>query len=234
MKNSKFSEVQIIKILSEQNQGKTVNEICREHGISQPTFYKWKSKYGGLDVQQLSKMKELEKELSQYKKNYSRTYPRKCGNERCNFKKVLTPSEKRELVVYSGSEHGISTRNACKLFIIASSVFYYKKKKNNEDDKIREELVSLADQHQTWGFWTMHHRLRNLCFGWNHKRVYRIYKSMKLNFRSKRKKRLPARIKEPLLRPIYPNITWSMDFMHDTLECGKSVRSLNIIDDFNR
>lgn len=68
MKNSKFSEVQIIKILSEQNQGKTVNEICREHGISQPTFYKWKSKYGGLEVQQLSKMKEMEKQLLQYKK----------------------------------------------------------------------------------------------------------------------------------------------------------------------
>ena len=69
MKNSKFSEVQIIKILSEQNQGKTVNEICREHGISQPTFYKWKSKYGGLDVQQLSKMKELEKNFRSTKKS---------------------------------------------------------------------------------------------------------------------------------------------------------------------
>jgi putative transposase len=68
MKNSKFTEVQIIKILSEQNQGKTVNEICREHGMSQPTFFKWKSKYGGMELAQLSKMKELEKQLSQYKK----------------------------------------------------------------------------------------------------------------------------------------------------------------------
>ena len=68
MKNSKFTEVQIIKILSEQHQGKTVNEICREHGMSQPTFFKWKSKYGGMELAQLSKMKELEKQLSQYKK----------------------------------------------------------------------------------------------------------------------------------------------------------------------
>ncbi|MBP0612930.1 transposase, partial [Chryseobacterium sp. cx-311] len=50
MKQSKFTEVQIVKILSEQNQGKTVNEICREHGISQPTFYNWKSKYGGMEA----------------------------------------------------------------------------------------------------------------------------------------------------------------------------------------
>ncbi|RNA61468.1 hypothetical protein D1631_05740 [Chryseobacterium nematophagum] len=61
IKNNKFSEVQIINILSEQNQGKTVNDICREHGIRQPTFYKWKSKYVSLDFLHLSKMKDMEK-----------------------------------------------------------------------------------------------------------------------------------------------------------------------------
>lgn len=68
MKKTKFSESQIIGILKEQEQGKKVADICREHGISQPTFYQWKSKYSGMDVQQLKRVKELETELSQYKK----------------------------------------------------------------------------------------------------------------------------------------------------------------------
>ena len=68
MKKSKFTESQIVKILCEQEQGKSVAEICREHGISQPTFYGWKSKFGGMDVNQLKRIKELEAELAQYKK----------------------------------------------------------------------------------------------------------------------------------------------------------------------
>lgn len=68
MKKSKFSEAQILKILSQQDQGMTVTEICREHGISQPTFYNWRSKYSGMDLSQLTKLKEMEKQLGQYKK----------------------------------------------------------------------------------------------------------------------------------------------------------------------
>ena len=71
MKNSKFSEVQIIKILSEQNQGKAVNEICREHGISSATFYKWRSKFGGMEVSMVARMKELEEENRRLKKIYA-------------------------------------------------------------------------------------------------------------------------------------------------------------------
>lgn len=68
MKKTKFTEAQIIGILKEQESGQKVNDICRTHGISQPTFYQWKSKYSGMDVHQLKKVKELEAELSQYKK----------------------------------------------------------------------------------------------------------------------------------------------------------------------
>ena len=68
MKKTKFTEIQIIGILKEQEQGKSVAEICRAHGISQPTFYSWKSKFSGMEVNQVKRIKELESELSQYKK----------------------------------------------------------------------------------------------------------------------------------------------------------------------
>ncbi len=68
MKKSKFTESQIIGILKSQESGISVADICREHGISQPTFYQWKTKYSGMDVTQLKKLKELEAELSQYKR----------------------------------------------------------------------------------------------------------------------------------------------------------------------
>lgn len=68
MKKTKFTDSQIIGMLKQQEGGQKVADICREHGISQPTFYQWKSKYSGLDVTHLKKMKEMEAELSQYKK----------------------------------------------------------------------------------------------------------------------------------------------------------------------
>lgn len=68
MKKSKFNESQIIGILKQQESGKSVSDICREYGISQPTFYQWKSKYSGMEVSQLKRLKELEAELSQYKR----------------------------------------------------------------------------------------------------------------------------------------------------------------------
>ena len=62
MKKSRFTEAQIIGILNEQGSGLKVSEICRKHGISEATFHNWKSKYGGLTVDELKRLKELEAE----------------------------------------------------------------------------------------------------------------------------------------------------------------------------
>ena len=69
MRKSKFSESQIIGILKQQEAGKSVGDLCREYGISQPTLYQWKTKYSGMEVAQLKQLKELESELAQYKRN---------------------------------------------------------------------------------------------------------------------------------------------------------------------
>lgn len=68
MKKSKFTESQIVSILEEHKNGLKVVDLCRQHGISQPTFYQWQRKYSGLSVNELKRIKELEAELAQYKR----------------------------------------------------------------------------------------------------------------------------------------------------------------------
>lgn len=71
MKKSRFNETQIVSILKEADAGLKVSEICRKHGISDATYYNWKSKFGGMEASDLKRMKELENELSQYKRMYA-------------------------------------------------------------------------------------------------------------------------------------------------------------------
>ena len=68
MKRKRFTEEQIIGILKEHELGAKTAEVCRKHGISEATFYKWKSKYGGLDVSEAKRLKTLEEENTKLKK----------------------------------------------------------------------------------------------------------------------------------------------------------------------
>lgn len=71
MKKSRFSESQIISILNQNEKGMKVRDICREHGISDTTFYNWRAKYGGLGVSELARIKELERENVRLKRMYA-------------------------------------------------------------------------------------------------------------------------------------------------------------------
>jgi putative transposase len=71
MKRSRFNETQVVTILKEAEAGKAVGEICREHGISNATYYAWKSKYGGMDASELKRIRQLEEENGRLKKMYA-------------------------------------------------------------------------------------------------------------------------------------------------------------------
>lgn len=71
MKKSKFSESQIVGILKEVELGAKVGETCRKHGISEPTYYKWKSQFGGMTVSHLARLRELQAENAKLKRMYA-------------------------------------------------------------------------------------------------------------------------------------------------------------------
>lgn len=110
------------------------------------------------------------------------------------------------------------------------SYFYYELKR---DDSEVEEAIRHASEFEE-GFWKIYKRLRKEGYSWNHKKVYRVYKNIHYNKRSRLKRRLPARVKNPLTTPCLPNETWSLDFVSDRLETGRQFRVLNVLDDFNR
>ena len=71
MKKTRFTETQIVAAIKKQESGTSVKDLSRELGISEATFYNWKAKYGGMEVSEVKKAKDLEAELSQYKRMYA-------------------------------------------------------------------------------------------------------------------------------------------------------------------
>ena len=111
-------------------------------------------------------------------------------------------------------------------------MWYYQSTK--DDSEVESKLKEIAEIMPMNGFWKYYDRIRADGKVWNHKRVRRVYCKMKMNIRRKHKHRVPTRVVEPLYQPEAPNIIWSMDFMHDTLESGRRFRLFNVIDDYNR
>jgi putative transposase len=135
----------------------------------------------------------------------------------------------------SVQERAIPIKTVCAAFGISETCYRHQGKLSSENAEIADHLIRLTHNQKNWGFGLCFLYLRNVKgHEWNHKRVYRIYRLLELNLRIKPKKRIVREVPLPLAVPEAINQCWSMDFMHDQLTDGRTIRLFNVIDDFNR
>lgn len=136
---------------------------------------------------------------------------------------------------YLVGEEKLPITRACGCVGLSRAAYYRKPMDQSaKDAPVVDMLNQIVAKHGRWGFGLCFSWMRNNGYLWNHKRVWRVYKDMRLNLPRRTKRRLPKLPKQPLIAPTQKNITWALDFMHDTLYYGKPFRTLKIVDESNR
>lgn len=143
-------------------------------------------------------------------------------------------AEKRE-ASQSLVESGVSIVRACEIVDLSRASYYRK----TRDWRVADAAVIDAINEQLQrspraGFWKCYDRMRLKAYPFNHKRVHRVYCQMGLNLKRRTKRVLPKRIAVPLEVTDRPNEQWALDYMHDSLYCGRTFRTLNVIDEGTR
>ncbi|QCI79643.1 IS3 family transposase [Hankyongella ginsenosidimutans] len=232
MKRSRFNEEQIIAILKEQEAGMATAEVCRRHGISSATFYKWKSKFGGLDVSEARRLRSLEEENSRLKKLLAEAMLDNAVLKDL-ASKMVTPGAKREAVAHAREHHGVSERRACALVGVSRRVIRYEPTRP-DDGALRQRLRELAAERRRFGYRRLGYLLAREGIAPNHKKLLRIYREEGLRVRRRGGRKRALGTRRPMVLPDGPNQRWSLDFVSDSLICGRRFRILCVVDDYTR
>ena len=139
----------------------------------------------------MARMKELEEDNRRLKKMYAEERLKAEIIAEAMQKKVVKPSRRREMAQWAVQSKTVSIRLACQAFGISQACYRYQAKMSAENEVIADWLIRLTGNQRNWGFGMCYLYLRNVKgFGWNHKRICRIYRELELNLRIKPKKRL--------------------------------------------
>ena len=144
----------------------------------------------------------------------------------------MTPSAKREVLAVLVQEHGVPVRRACQAVRLSRAAYYRPPRSRLvRDAAVVTALNEVVARHSRWGFWKCFYRLRRAGHPWNHKRVHRVYCALRLNLPRRTKRRVPVRLRQPLVAPTRLNEIWALDFMADALYDGRGFRTFNVLDE---
>lgn len=146
---------------------------------------------------------------------------------------MVSPAGRRSVVSHLKEQHRLSERRACRLAGLSRTVCRYESRRR-EPEGFRARMLELAAERPRFGYERLHVLLLRDGFAVNHKRTYRIYREEELQVRRKRRKRVAAAPRQAMPTPDQPHKRWSMDFTSDSLMDGRSIRTLNVVDDCTR
>jgi putative transposase len=126
-------------------------------------------------------------------------------------------------------------QRACRLVRLSRAAYYRPPvSASRRDAAVIAALTDVVARYPRWGVWKLFDRLRAEGCLWNRKHVHRVYCALRLNLPRRTTRRVPKRIRQPLIAPPVLNQTWAMDFMTETLYDARRVRALTVIDEGNR
>src|SRR6266852_5753563 len=229
VKGTRHSEEQIIAILKQGEAGLSTADLCRQQGITEPTYYRWKAKYGGMESGDAKKLKQPEAEARGGGADAGQS-----SAERRAFKKLLAPVGLRAAAGYVMGQYSMSERHACRLMGLMRSTHRYRPRKPDRDADLRARLKELAAKRMRFGYRRLTAMLVRGGTCVNHKRVYRLYREEGLAMRIRQRRRIRWSGAVTSSVATRPNHRWSMDFVSDCMSTGKVIRMLTMVDDCTR
>lgn len=147
---------------------------------------------------------------------------------------MVGPAQKREVISYLQDHHNLSQRKSCDLSNLSVKSFKYEAKISLANDNLKKLLIDLSNQNNSYGYRRLGNCLLRAGHQVNHKRVYRLYTELGLKIIKKKGKKIKMKSRSNINQVITVNDQWSIDFVSDRLTDGRSIRFLNIIDNYSR
>ncbi|MGC1299717.1 MAG: IS3 family transposase [Alloacidobacterium sp.] len=218
------------------SQGKTVPLACKDAGIVDQTYYRWRREYGGLQLEQAKKLKDLQKENAQLKRALATLTLEKQVLKDIAGGKLLSPLRRR-IAVQHARDKGMSERHACRLVGQWRTAQRYQPTQSEDEDRLTQSILALASKYGRFGYRRITALLKLAGWQVGKDRVQRIWRreGLKVPARQKPRGRLWLNDGSCIrLRPQHRNHVWSYDFVDAQTHDGRSVRLLVMIDEFTR
>ena len=144
MKRSKFTDEQILAIVKEGEAGRKVADLCRANGITEQTYYRWKAKYGGMELSEMQRLKQLEDENRRLKQIVAEQTLDIQALKAVVAKKVVGPSAKRVAVAWLVDARTTSLRRACRVVGLSTATWRYRRRGRTDNTELLARLQAHA------------------------------------------------------------------------------------------